>query len=297
MTFIDTCNFVPELEGRLDTRVNESGAPLEIVCWICRTRRLSISALAQSLIEGEESTDGRGGRGALRALLYAHGFEQTLVLPCGHIFGDRCLREGYDSQGGPSCPSCGYKMAYKDCGHAIAPAVIPVRCSRSLRETFPLTIPEGGEEPRQCKECRWEAARAKLSFALDSKCVVCAAKASAGLPFDPEEHRRHRAHHVDHGVREAIAEVMQLIQPDFITRESGMAQEKTRKEKDVRDVNTALLVATAMTELEGTIWYEVGPHRLTKAQAIRRAADVQAIDICVLGWLMNSGNGECRRMW
>jgi len=297
MAFIGSCNFVPDLEAYLDANVNDLNTPLVIICKICRNRILTISALAQSLIASKEGLKECTGRLELMAMLYSHGFEQTVVLPCGHVFGDRCVRERFYNRSGLTCPSCGFKMAYKRCGHAIAAAVIPVRYGSSVRDTFPLTIPEGGEEPRHCKECRWEASQAKLRYALDTECVICAAKASAGIPVDPNEHSAHRAQHVNYGVREAIAQVMELVQPEFITRESKTTQQRARDEKDTRDVNTALLHATAMTELEGTIWYRAGMNQLTKEQTKRHAVDVQAMEDWVLGLLMDSGNSNCRRMW
>jgi hypothetical protein len=297
MAFINTCNFVPDLENYLDANVNGLNAPLVIICQICRNRRLTISALAQSLIASEEGLNGCTGRLELMTILYSHGFEQTVVFPCGHVFGDRCVRERFHNRSDLTCPSCGFKMTYKRCDHAIAPAVIPVRYSSSVRDTFPLTIPEGGQEPRHCKECRWEAARAKLRYALDAECVICAMKASTGIPVDPKEHNAHRAQHVKFGVREAIAQVMELVQPEFITRESKTTRQMARDEKDTRDINAALLHATAMTELDDTIWCMAGTNRLTKEQVKRHAVGVQAMENWVLGLLMDSGNSNCRRMW
>lgn len=134
--------------------------------------------------------------------LYVHGLEQIVVFPCGHGFGDRCVREEYLEQRDLAC-SCGFRMAYTNCGYAIAPVMIPASCAGSIRDTFSFTIPEGGQTPSHCKECRWVTIQAKLRYALNPECVICARRARAGVALrleNPIEHDGHRRQHVTTGL-------------------------------------------------------------------------------------------------
>ncbi|KAI1810893.1 hypothetical protein GGS20DRAFT_149443 [Poronia punctata] len=289
-----TGNFIPELVSYLDADISDPEVPSIIICQICQSQRLTISPLARSLAVSEGGLRGCTEPRDLLQVLYAHGFERTVVFPCGHVFGDRCVRDIFVEQSGLACPSCGYKMAYRNCGHAIAPAVIPVQYADSIRHTFPLTIPEGGAEPVNCKECRWEVLRARLRYAFGTECAICARNDGA---VELKEHEAHRIRHIEFGIKEAISQIMMLAQPEFITRESTAAHEKAVEEKDVREVNAALLHAMVMTELESTIWQRAGTNQLTKEQARRHSLEVQAMESWILGLLMNPGDNNLRRMW
>ncbi|KAI1108947.1 hypothetical protein F5Y14DRAFT_56420 [Nemania sp. NC0429] len=292
-------NSVRELDPYLDAKVeDDTEAILEFVCQICQRRRLTISTLARTLTlplppDGERATKPIEPRDH-QLNLYIQGFEQTVVFPCGHLYGDRCLREGFMDRGQLACPSCGFKMTYPSCGHAIAPAIIPITPGDAgpVRDTFPLTMHEGGRFPDNCKECRWKEIRARLADALGAECTLCAQKGG-----DDEDHDAHRARHVEGvGIKEAMGKIMMLVQPDFVTRETKTSAEKTRQERDHRDANTALLVVLALTELEETVWRRTATRQLTEAQARRHAAGFRAIEQHLLGLLLDSGV-NCRRMW
>ncbi|KAI0402719.1 hypothetical protein F4802DRAFT_342535 [Xylaria palmicola] len=293
-----TTNFIPELDLNRHTNsdVDVTDKGLDIICQICQERRLTISALAEAYILNTEDLAGPEGPVDKLFDLYAHGFEQTAVLPCGHIFGHRCVREELLRQGGMTCPSCGFQMTYKDCGHAIAPAIIPISEIGSIRDTFPLTIPEGGS-PSQCKECRWQAIQTKLRYALDSACVMCAQRAQAGVqPKNAQEHDAHRRQHIHHGIGDTLGGIMMLVQPDFVTRTTASSAQKAEDERDRREVSTALLKAMALTELEDTVWHDAATRQLAEDQARRHAAGVRAIEDYILGLLMDYEK-NCRRMW
>ncbi|KAI1169528.1 PEBP-like protein [Nemania sp. FL0916] len=275
-----------KLDPYLDTDASEPGEVVDIICQICRHRPLTISPRARPFIlEGSvEPLD-------QLVNMFIHGFEQTALLPCGHVFGARCLRQEYSGQRHLVCPSCGFQMTYASCGHAIPPAIVPINSAGSVRDTFPLTIPEGGLKPSHCKECRWRAIRIKLRHALNSECVICMERKEAG-----REHNVHYARHVECGIKDVLSQVMMLVQPDFVTRTTADSVRKAREETDRRDVNTALLYAMVLTELESTMWRETATNRLTSEQRRRHAAGVNAIESYILELLMLSGN-TCRRMW
>ncbi|KAJ8128413.1 hypothetical protein O1611_g5222 [Lasiodiplodia mahajangana] len=300
---MQTTNSICEIGRYLDAEANDTDPDpaLEFICQICKRRRLTISALAKNFaLVGKQST---GSAKLLDSLvdLYVHGFERTVVLPCGHVFGDRCIREKL-AQKDLVCPSCGFRMTYVRCGHAITPAIIPLGSadSRSIRDTFPLTIPEGGPRPTQCKECRWKAIKARLRYALALGCVMCVQKARPGVPFGLEDAREHTAHYTRHmscGLKEVLSEIMMLVQPNFITRSTEESARKAMEEADRRRADTALLNVIVLTELEDTIWQGTAMKQLSEEQMRRHAAGVRAVEWNVLGMLMDTDRKPCRRMW
>jgi hypothetical protein len=70
------------------------------------------------------------------------------LLPCGHIFGTKCLEIWLQTH--DTCPTCRFRLKYELCEHSI-----PAR--RLTRENvmfIPRTIPDGGAVGDQCAECR-----------------------------------------------------------------------------------------------------------------------------------------------
>ncbi|KAI1121126.1 hypothetical protein F5Y10DRAFT_272393 [Nemania abortiva] len=286
-------NFICDIDRYLDAKVNDANTILEFICQICQWRRLTISALAKTFT----LSDGQAIEPVepLNQLvnLYAHGFEQTIILPCGHVFGDRCIRGHFLAQRDLACPACGFRMTYR-CGHAIPPAIIPIAGSSSIRDTFPLTIPEGGPIPSQCKQCRWEAIQARLRYALASKCVICAQKVRAGVPpkaEDSGEHDVHYARHLDCGIKKVLSEIMMLVQPDFITRVTKDSAQKTLEEGYRQQANTALLNTIVFTELGDTIWQGTAMKQLSEEQVARHDAGVREVEYHILGLLTDK---HCR---
>ncbi|KAI0440877.1 hypothetical protein F4803DRAFT_552683 [Xylaria telfairii] len=124
-------------------------------------------------------------------------------------------------------------------------------------------------------------------------------RARAGVALRLEkliEHDRHRRQHVNYGIKGMLSEIMMLAQPDFITRRTEGSGQKTMEERDQRDVNTALLNAMVLTELEDTVWHCTATKSLAKEQAKGHIAGVRAIEYHLLGLLMRSGK-NCRRTW
>ncbi|KAI0871464.1 hypothetical protein GGS24DRAFT_509775 [Hypoxylon argillaceum] len=283
MATAQSINCVRDLDPYLDAKVDDRDTILEFICQICRRRRLTISTLAKAVTLDEGHSTGLIEPLDQVTSLYVHGFEQTMVLPCGHVFGDRCIREKLLDRRDFACPSCGFQMAYISCGHAIAPAVIPLRIAGCIRDTFPLTMPE--------------AIQARLRYALNSECVICAQRARAGVqPGNSHEHDVHYTRHMKHGIRDVLGEIMMLVQPDFITRHTNESAQKTEEEEDRRQVNTALLEAIVLTELDDTIWKGTAMKKLTGKQVRRHAVGVRIVESHVLGLLADT-NKNCRRMW
>ncbi|KAI8625315.1 hypothetical protein F5Y19DRAFT_479824 [Xylariaceae sp. FL1651] len=251
MTSLQTSNFLPDLVDYVDAQTDCPNAALDVLCQVCWCKKLDISTVARPFTLTDETFDHLGHV----ANLYTRGFERTVVFPCGHLFGDRCIGEKLVEERNLACPSCKFQMVYTSCGHMIAPILIPVNGTDIIRDTFPLTIPEGGRAPHNCKECRWKDIQIKLRYALNSRCVICAQKTRAGVPQDTIEHVVHRTQHLEHGVKEVISQLMSLIQPDFLTRHTKTSAEKVAAEADRRVVNASLLNAMVQTELDGTIWY------------------------------------------
>jgi hypothetical protein len=72
------------------------------------------------------------------------------LLPCGHVFGTKCLELWLETQ--DTCPSCRFQLKYELCKH-------PIPARRLTRENVifvPRTIPEGGAVGDQCAKCRAE---------------------------------------------------------------------------------------------------------------------------------------------
>ncbi|KAI1803518.1 hypothetical protein F4811DRAFT_524422 [Daldinia bambusicola] len=190
-------------------------------------------------------------------------------------------------------------MAYQGCSHAIPPALIPIDGNNSVRDTFPLTIPEGAKDPQGCMECRWRHIRSHMRYALADECIICRQRTLANVPLDAPGHRAHREQHVSSGLRQALDETVALIWPEFVTRETNTSLAKALAESERHQIHVSLLNAMVLSELDETIWYRTKAGRsthLSKDQLRRHAGGMESIEQTLLEWLMNSSR-EQRRMW
>ncbi|KAL7626493.1 hypothetical protein AAE478_003265 [Parahypoxylon ruwenzoriense] len=305
MAKVQRTNYLPYIQQYIDTQndldtEDEDGVALEVVCGICLERKLDISKSARELISstGELLTEHLETHRHLPTYI-KHGLERTVALPCGHVFGDRCmtslLAEGVDL----NCPSCGFKLKYQACKHTIPPALVPVDDHGPARDRFPLTIPEGGNDPRNCLECRWKMIRSNLRYALAEECVLCRQRSEARMPVDASAHRTHRDRYISYGLREALKHIAMLVFPEFVTRETDTSSDKATADEERIQIHISLLNAMVLSELDDTIWYRTKANNLSKEQVIRHARGVASIEQALLSWLMNSTRGSrgSRRMW
>ncbi|KAI1331108.1 hypothetical protein F5Y16DRAFT_395544 [Xylariaceae sp. FL0255] len=311
MPTFHTSNFFPGIQQHLDKQDEDRATVLDIPCQICRNSKLDISLVARPLTLIETPFTHWTDRINHAAELYAHGFERTVILPCGHIFGERCMSKLVLSETNPRCPSCSYQMIYTGCGHSIPPYPIVVNGTDAIRNTIPLTIPEGATL-RNCKECWWRAIKAKMRYALGTECIICTQKAAAGVPTDATEgnpnteHNAHQSRHFSVGVREALAEIVDLAQPaavgmrtDKIDSDATSGLDRRKKaeqdEADRRAVNLSLLNAIVLTEMEDTVWSRTPVAALSRDAIRRHGRGLASIEDCVLGWLMDRESR--RRIW
>lgn len=299
-------NHIHELDSYLvDIDKNDEDTTLEITCQACYKKKIMISVIKglAFTLKRNDSMDKRstGSVGSPNPFAnFSVHEEKALIFPCGHLFGDRCTQDKLLKADDKilACPACGFRMAYENCGHAIAPASIPAEVDGCMRDTFPLTIPEGGPKPSHCKECRWKSIQVKLRYALSSECWMCSQRAKAGVPLgDSAEHDAHRARHIEYGMKEVLGEIMMLVQPDFITRETSESARKAEEEKNRRDAHGAMLTAMVLTELEETVWHDTPvTTRLSEEWRRRHATGMHNIEDYILSLLMDYGK-DCRRMW
>lgn len=72
------------------------------------------------------------------------------LLPCGHVFGLKCLNYWLQTQ--DTCPICRFELRYELCKHPINPR----RLTRENVLFVPSTLPEGGTVGMQCSQCQRE---------------------------------------------------------------------------------------------------------------------------------------------
>lgn len=293
MATVQTSNFLPEMQHLLDVQGEDSTATaLEVLCACCNENLLDISRSARVATALGTSPSKRPVT------------ERTVAFPCGHVIGDRCFAQMLTAskpQKHATCPSCDYRMTYERCGHPIAPALIPVRDAAaevggSVRDRFPLTIPEGGPTPDNCKECRWNTVSRRASISLGVDCAVCRQREVAGLPHSEGEHEKHHAEHLTTGLRSELEGIMKLVWPDFETRETQTSAETATAHSDRRQAMVSVLVAMALSELEETIWVHTPSHDLSKELAKKHHAAIHSIKENLLSWLMESPE-DSRRTW
>ncbi|KAK4107930.1 hypothetical protein N656DRAFT_693211, partial [Canariomyces notabilis] len=70
------------------------------------------------------------------------------LLPCGHVFGHRCLKRWLRNNN--ECPACRLDLQCVFCPHSIKPRMLTGISIWYL----PKTIPEGGTFPRMCSACQ-----------------------------------------------------------------------------------------------------------------------------------------------
>ncbi|KAI0382711.1 hypothetical protein F5Y04DRAFT_252182 [Hypomontagnella monticulosa] len=299
MAKVQRSNYLPYLQQHLDAQGEEDGMAIETVCGICQERTLDISKSARKYTSSDDTAEEHPRRNRHLPKYIRHGLERTVVLACGHVFGDRCIGNLLAQGTDVTCPSCGFRMAYRGCGHAISPALIPVAGVKPIRDEFPLTIGEGGDEPRNCLECRWKLIRSNMRYTLSDECVICRQKDMARLPQDLAGHRVHRNQHVNLGIKNAFYDIVMLVWPEFLTRETESSASKSATEQDRREVHASLLNALVLSELDETMWYRTKAGKgwnLTKEQLRKHAQGTATIEQTLLGWLLDSTR-ESRRTW
>jgi hypothetical protein len=92
--------------------------------------------------------------------------ERPTVLPCGHIFGNRCIKrwmqgkrpdsehEALTASDRGGCPICRRKLVYRFCGHAIIPKTLPILRDEDVPVTLPVQIVQDEEDmPVACFDC------------------------------------------------------------------------------------------------------------------------------------------------
>ena len=80
--------------------------------------------------------------------------EHGLILPCGHIFGDKCVKEWRTLNADPTCPLCGFSLLFEGCEDEIPGILAPFhRGAVKTAHRIPLTISEGGVVPGNCQKC------------------------------------------------------------------------------------------------------------------------------------------------
>ncbi|KAK4103687.1 hypothetical protein N658DRAFT_505346 [Parathielavia hyrcaniae] len=70
------------------------------------------------------------------------------LLPCGHVFGHRCLQIWLKTN--DTCPACRFRLRYDLCKHPIRPR----RLTREGLLLVPPTVPDGGAVGDQCGRCQ-----------------------------------------------------------------------------------------------------------------------------------------------
>ncbi|KAI1762229.1 hypothetical protein GGR53DRAFT_521803 [Hypoxylon sp. FL1150] len=299
MAKIQRSNYLPYIQHHLDTQGDEGSVVLDIQCGICNEYRLDISGGTRDLTSSSHPPTKHLEAHRYLPRYVQNGLERTVALACGHVFGDRCVRDLQSKGSGDLvCPSCGFRAAYK-CGHAIRPALIPIDGHELVRDGFPLTISEGGEDPNNCLECRWKLIRSNIRYALADECIFCRQMDGAHMPVDKTAHRTHRSQHIDIGLRQTLEDVVVLIWPEFVTRETTASAAKAIEDGDRHQAHVSLLNAMVRSELDETIWYRTRADKtmhLTKEQLKRHVQGVAAIEDSVFDLLMSSTR-DPRRMW
>jgi hypothetical protein len=82
--------------------------------------------------------------------------EKPVMLPCGHIFGNNCIRIWMLTSGGdtpPTCPYCRFQLAYPGCGHLIHPKRISLRSERRFSIHDIDIIKDAAHLPIICPRC------------------------------------------------------------------------------------------------------------------------------------------------
>ncbi|KAI0181161.1 hypothetical protein GGR52DRAFT_583583 [Hypoxylon sp. FL1284] len=324
MAKIQRSNYLPDIQHLLDAQNEPDSVALEVECRICGDNKLDISRSAREhTLSSLPPTKHLEAHRHLPRYM-KHGLERTVALPCGHVFGDRCIADlrlrGKNKKPGKggdlACPSCGQRAVYAACGHAIRPARVPVDGHAPVRDAFPLTAAEaGGGEPRCCAECTWQVVRATVKFALADDCAMCR-QTEAQLAVDrvpADAHAAHRARHLGAGLTRTLDDVAALVWPELATRETQAAAARRAADGDRRRAQVSLLRAMILSALEDTIWYRTralgkgggrgrgtgtaaGAGSLTKEQLRRHAQAVADIEQSLLDWLMESAR-ETGRMW
>ncbi|KAK8128070.1 hypothetical protein PG984_009178 [Apiospora sp. TS-2023a] len=103
------------------------GGEHALECQICLISRLEIRAASSPKIKSDT---------------------RPAILPCGHVFGHRCLSKWLRSHS--ACPCCRLRLRHHGCGHRVEPRVVD---SSSIMH-LPRTLSDGGVVGALCRTCR-----------------------------------------------------------------------------------------------------------------------------------------------
>ncbi|KAF4977463.1 hypothetical protein FZEAL_6027 [Fusarium zealandicum] len=122
--------FWPVLRSILEKEEHEN-QDFNLVCSICYDDTVVCP-------QSHQAEDGREHHGAT-------------VLPCGHIFGKKCISTLFAYNETPSCPTCRTPLQHTTCGHSHPGMAMPHE--KSSLSSLPATISEGGKISGKCVEC------------------------------------------------------------------------------------------------------------------------------------------------
>ncbi|KAI0103172.1 hypothetical protein GGR51DRAFT_573357 [Nemania sp. FL0031] len=84
--------------------------------------------------------------------------ETFAVLPCGHVFGYRCISQWLHRSQSPTCPTCRRSLQHLICGHKIRPRQI-LGTEFNIHRDLEVVIEDGEDLPGRCASCQAELDR------------------------------------------------------------------------------------------------------------------------------------------
>jgi len=98
--------------------------------------------------------------------------EEPCKLPCGHIFGTRCISNWYATTNAPTCPLCRFPQEYKKCKHLIPTRKVsdhpPLLTHESQRPDYCRIVCDVLREHLEVRRNVWEKAVEDAEWLLRS---------------------------------------------------------------------------------------------------------------------------------
>ncbi|KAI1171201.1 hypothetical protein F4777DRAFT_583136 [Nemania sp. FL0916] len=126
--------YAPSWFSSFDSRGRlNPGAAMKVECQIC-TKKLAVTKRPDSK------------------------HETFTMLPCGHVFGYKCVKHWLEQADRPNCPQCRTKMVYA-CGCQVRPTEMRGGPSFNPHSKLPPVLLDAGGDLPRCPRCMETAAR------------------------------------------------------------------------------------------------------------------------------------------
>ncbi|KAI1863911.1 uncharacterized protein JN550_009190 [Neoarthrinium moseri] len=292
----DECQVSPFVPAVLSALDNPAQQPVNVACTICH-RILDISESVKHLVADFLAA---GGQANSHSTFYKdNDIEQAAVLICGHLIGYECYKQLYtirrqmleDDPGAEcpdpaACPICRQVLRFTDCKcpidvKGVLALTYPLEKNsydlmKGFNENVPLTLTEGAQLPRLCKQCGDGYLEGYELSVWGRRCFVCLHGTEIDIIHDnvaealTSNHTYFWRLYLDTAFPEQVREAATFVFPECVAREA-QTRARVTGQFDVGRFN--FTCDRLCDEFEAHVWSSCAVRNPVEFRATRNIVD------------------------